>query len=182
MPKTLSSITQSKEDPNKNKRETISQPEQAEKSPVEVEVEQKVEKEAPPEITEIKEGAVTEEKSEAAAPAPAIPVQPSTKSPTLEKIEDILQEDLDDIYFQMPPAKQAEFRQAGEETANNIEVLLSGVKVKVKKILELITKWLKIIPGINQYFLRQEAKIKADKILDLKEQENITTQQDKNKI
>jgi hypothetical protein len=35
----------------------------------------------------------------------------------------------------------------------------------VKKILALIRDWLKLIPGVNRFFLEQEAKIKTDKIL-----------------
>ncbi|MFC1599049.1 hypothetical protein ACFL2U_03540 [Patescibacteria group bacterium] len=181
MPQNLSNLTKSQEDPNK--KEPITQPEKVEKPAVDIEVEKTVEKEAPLEVADLSEGVVTEEKQEAATPTAPVAVQPSTKSPTAEKIEDILEEDLEDIYFQMPPDKQAEFRKAGEETANNIETLLKDVKVKVKKVLELITKWLKIVPGLNKYFLQQEAKIKADKILELKEQGELPpSQEDKNKI
>ncbi len=103
-----------------------------------------------------------------AAPVPAMPV----KSPTLEKIEDILEEDLEQIYFQMPPQKQVEFNAVGQETAGKIEGILRGVKINVRKILELIIHWLKIIPGVNKFFLEQEAKIKTDEILKLKGEQN----------
>ena len=56
----------------------------------------------------------------------------------------------------------------GEETASKIAQLLEAAKVKTRKIFDLIVKWLRIIPGINRFFLEQEAKIKADKILRLK--------------
>ena len=36
-----------------------------------------------------------------------------------------------------------------------------------RKILKLIRSWLKLIPGVNKFFLEQEAKIKTDKIVDL---------------
>ena len=36
------------------------------------------------------------------------------------------------------------------------------------KIIDVIKKWLSIIPGINKFFLEQEAKIKTDKIMELK--------------
>lgn len=115
-------------------------------------------------------------------PTIAPPAISAVKSPALEKIEDILEEDLEQIYFQMPPEKQAEFNKVGIETATKIALLLGDVKIKVKKILELITAWLKIIPGVNKYFLRQESKIKTDKILELKDQGVVPITQDKNKI
>jgi hypothetical protein len=101
-------------------------------------------------------------------PAPIAAPQTPAKSPVLEKIEDILEEDLEQIYFQMPPNKQAEFNKVGEETASRINLLLRGVNVQVRKILDLIIRWLKIIPGINKYFLEQEAKIKTDELLKLR--------------
>jgi len=113
-----------------------------------------------------------------AAPAGAIPI----KSPVLEKIEDVLEEDLEDIYFQMPAEKQAAFKEVGEVTASKIAVLLGTVKVQVKKILSLIIEWLRIIPHVNKYFLEQEAKIKTDKLLDLKEQGEIPSAENQNKI
>lgn len=115
------------------------------------------------------EGSIEPERIEAPVPppAPVIP-QPQVKSPVLGKIEDILEEDLEQIYFQMPPNKQAEFNKVGEETASKISFLLQGVKIQVKKILELIIHWLKIIPGVNKFFLEQEAKIKTDELLKLR--------------
>jgi hypothetical protein len=38
--------------------------------------------------------------------------------------------------------------------------------------LKLIREWLLIIPGVNKYFLEQEAKIKTDKIQQLYEREH----------
>jgi len=101
------------------------------------------------------------------------------KSAALTKIETVLEEDLDQIYFQLPPEKQAEFRAKGEETASKIVSLMSQAKIQVKKILDLIMDWLKIIPGINRFFLEQEAKIKTDKILALKSE---TKPENQNKI
>lgn len=69
----------------------------------------------------------------------------------------------------MDAATQAKFKQAGEETAGKISILLQTAKVQVKKIVELIVAWLRIIPGVNSYYLEQEAKIKADKILTMRQ-------------
>lgn len=177
MAQKIQDITSKAEQPqNIIKPEVPMQPEK----PGQVEVEKKIEIESMP-----AEGAVETERQEAAVPAPLPPpsagAQPA-KSPTLEKIENILQEDLQDIYFQMPPDKQAEFREVGEETATKIEQMISGVKVKVKKILELIIHWLRIIPGLNRYFLEQEAKIKTDEILKLKKDQKKEKSWDPNKI
>lgn len=88
-----------------------------------------------------------------------------------EEIDDILEEDLKELYVSMPAEKQAEFRQKGEETRSKIRQLVSSAKVNAKKIFGLIRVWLKIIPGVNRFFLEQEAKIKTDKILFVTEEE-----------
>jgi ethanolamine ammonia-lyase small subunit len=116
------------------------------------------------------EGKIEEERREIGAISQPVPTAPqvTAKSPVLEKIEDILEEDLEQIYFAMPPQKQAEFNKVGEETATQINQLLQGVRVQARKILDLIVRWLKIIPGVNKYFLEQEAKIKTDELLKLR--------------
>lgn len=86
----------------------------------------------------------------------------------LKNIEKVLEEDLEDIYIKMDSSYQRKFKEKGEETARKINNLLKKTKVKVKKIVFLIKKWLLIIPGINKFFVEQEAKIKADKIIEIK--------------
>jgi len=85
-----------------------------------------------------------------------------------KRIENILAKDLEQIYLNLSLEKQKEFKLKGEQTAGEINKLLSQVKVKVKEVVNLIVRWLKIIPGVNQFFLEQEAKIKADEIIKLK--------------
>jgi hypothetical protein len=68
----------------------------------------------------------------------------------------------------MSPQEQANFKKVGEETVVKINKLLLETKVKVNKIVALIRKWLKLIPGVNKFFLEQEVKIKADKIMRIK--------------
>lgn len=127
------------------------------------------------------EQAVEKPKAEAAAetagtaPAPitvtlpkAAPEQASVKDPELVEIETILSEGLENLYKELPDNRKVEFKQKGEETANAIRVLLNSAKVKVTKIVDLIVKWLKMIPGVNKFFLEQESKIKADKLLEFK--------------
>ncbi len=88
-----------------------------------------------------------------------------------KKIDDILEDGLVELYMQIPKEKQLEFKQKGEETAGKIFILLRETKVKVKKILDLIVNWLSIIPGVNKFFIKQEAKIKTGKLLELKQKE-----------
>lgn len=90
------------------------------------------------------------------------------KTPLQQKIEEVLAQDLDKVYASMDEAQKKVFREEGERTAGKIEKIIQGVKVKTKKILDLIRQWLKLIPGVNKFFLEQEAKIKSDRILKLK--------------
>ncbi len=86
-----------------------------------------------------------------------------------KKIEKVLEKDLEHIYLSMLPEKRKEFKIAGEQTAREINKLLEKAKVKIKKIIGLIRKWLLMIPGVNKFFLEQEAKIKADEIMKIKD-------------
>jgi hypothetical protein len=103
-------------------------------------------------------------------PQPAAPPVAVQKNSEVVKIESILSEHLDDLYLMMTPQQQLAFREKGEETAGKIATLLQGAKVKIREILNLIRDWLKLLPGINKFFLEQEAKIKTDRILNLHEQ------------
>lgn len=98
-----------------------------------------------------------------------VPATNSFYQEQLKSIDNILAEGLHEIFLQMNPEKQKEFKKVGEETVVKISSLLQKAKIKVDKIVLLIRKWLKIIPGVNQFFLEQEAKIKADKIIRLKD-------------
>lgn len=85
-----------------------------------------------------------------------------------QKIEAILEEDLGDMYSSMDPNDQMKFKIKGEEVANSIvKIIYFESKIKVSKIISLIRSWLVLIPGINKYFLEQEAKIKTDRLLQL---------------
>lgn len=84
----------------------------------------------------------------------------------LHMIEDILSEGLDDVYRSLPAPDRAVFKNKGEEAARGIHRLIHDLKARAKNILGLIYGWLAVIPGVNRFFLEQEAKIKTDKILD----------------
>jgi hypothetical protein len=96
------------------------------------------------------------------------PVKSFQEKRALE-IDNILSEGLHDVFLKMGPVRQKEFKAAGELTASKISLLLDKGKVKVAKIIDLIKAWLQLIPGVNKFFLEQEAKIKADKIMSIKD-------------
>lgn len=130
-------------------------------------------------IQQEKEAVIPEEpKAEEERPSGVAPaIQPSAaperppgpKSETLIRIEKILEEDLEGTYATLDEPTRLRFRTEGERTATQIEQLIQRAKVKVKEILDLIRKWLLIIPGVNKFFIEQETKIKTDKIMALKE-------------
>ncbi len=87
------------------------------------------------------------------------------------KIEKILEENLNDSYQRLSPVAKQEFKLKGEQTAAQIRDMLKDTHVRVKKILQLVLDWLRMLPGINRFFLEQEAKIKTDRIIALKKRE-----------
>ncbi len=110
----------------------------------------------------------TDEPIATPAPAPLL-----VEKDRLEKeVEAILEEDLMDLYLKLPADQQAAFKAKGEETLGTIRQLLNTSKVNAKKIFSLIKEWLKMVPGVNKFFLTQEAKIKTDKILIVNNEEN----------
>ena len=118
------------------------------------------------------------ERSAAEVTVPVAPVQPvapvtptadMVQTPALrQNVERILSEGLEETFRTLDAEHQQAFKETGEVTAAKIETMLQSAKVQVIKIIELIMTWLKIIPGVNKYFLEQEAKNKADKLLRLR--------------
>lgn len=106
-----------------------------------------------------------------AAPAPVPAPAPRRKDPTVAGVEKILEDDLADTYAKMPPALQAKFRKEGERVTGKIVAMVRGAKFKAREVLTLITGWLKLIPGVNKFFLIQEAKIKTDRLAAMAEAE-----------
>jgi hypothetical protein len=87
-----------------------------------------------------------------------------------KKIEQIMEDGLGDLYNTMNYREQMAFKAKGEETAKSIfQLVYHKSKINVKKIIKLIRNWLKLIPRVNKFFLEQETKIKADKIIALAE-------------
>ena len=137
--------------------------------------EKKVETERPPMPEGEKTALVREETGK--KPMIAAVVHPITEKPvkseTLVKIEKILEEDLEGFYFSMPTEQRKLFKEKGEETASRILKMIETGKTVGRKILKLIRDWLKLIPGVNKFFLEQEAKIKTDRVVTLVEKKKI---------
>ena len=93
-----------------------------------------------------------------------------TDSPLHQLVESILEEGLEELYFSMDEKHQLKFKKKGEATASQIIKLIQSAKATFKKVFNLIKSWLKMIPGVNKFFIEQEAKIKADKILEIERQ------------
>jgi hypothetical protein len=107
--------------------------------------------------------------------APAVPVHSradkapaptgQVKSEFLLQVESVLADGLGDVYARMEQELKSKFKNKGEEIAQKIETIIAQGKTRLKQILSWIREWLKMIPGVNKFFLEQEAKIKTDKIL-----------------
>jgi hypothetical protein len=101
------------------------------------------------------------------------PVEPeeaapsAAADPTAASIETILSEDIFEHYRTMPPDAQLKFRKKGEDAVSELTAMMQGTVIKAKTVLLIIVGWLKLIPGVNKYFLEQESKIKTDKIIEL---------------
>lgn len=94
---------------------------------------------------------------------------PQVRDELTVKVEKIMEEGLADAYNELSPIERQEFKIKGEETALQIRELLKATHIKIKNVFKLLFSWLKLLPGINRFYLEQEAKIKADKIVSLHE-------------
>lgn len=124
------------------------------------------------------ESAILEDVSEAAGSVPvtAAPIPTAQQVKALEKdqvtveVENILEKDLKDIYSSLPDNLRPVFKTKGEETAQAISEMIKKASLRLGEVMDLILAWLKIIPGVNKFFLEQEAKIKTDRIFALSQE------------
>lgn len=117
--------------------------------------------------TEVKESAENTLQATNAKTTTVNTIPNPAEAQRIADIERILEEDLSEIYFQLSETDKTKFRTSGEQAAKDINVLLASATVTLKKIIDVITGWLKLIPGVSKFFLEQEAKIKADRLLKL---------------
>lgn len=124
------------------------------------------------------EAGVGKGQTSVAAPITAAAVPSEAQVAALEKdqitveVENILEKGLKDVYGNLPDNLKPLFKAKGEETANAISQMIKRTTVKIGDIMKLIFNWLRMIPGVNRFFLEQQAKIKADQILVLTDEIN----------
>ncbi|MFA6587555.1 MAG: hypothetical protein WCT08_00630 [Patescibacteria group bacterium] len=100
---------------------------------------------------------------------PTMPLPIAEEEKRVQEVEQILADGLQDLYMSLPPVEQQKFKIEGEKAAREVVGLLGQVKVKIDLIISVIRRWLSIIPGVNKFFIEQESKIKAQKLLLLKQ-------------
>ena len=123
------------------------------------------------EVKEVEDGEVVADESVQGTAQVVVDPLVAEDDRLTKEVESIMEEDFTDIFLSMPPDKQQEFKETGEETLSKIRQLLESTKINAKKIFQLLRDWMKIIPGVDRFFLEQEAKIKTDKILFISEEE-----------
>jgi hypothetical protein len=105
--------------------------------------------------------------------ATAEPIAPAAvieKDEITLEVEKILEAGLGDYVPDMPEEARQRFLKKGGEVAAQISVMVRTLNVQVSLVLKLLKEWLLTIPGVNKYFIEQEAKIKADRIMELANQ------------
>lgn len=129
---------------------------------------------------EARQEMAAEKKSEAfLEPAPTTVVAPqagqATQAPAQEAVKDevtievekILEYGLGDYIPDMPEEARERFLKKGGEVAAQLSVMVRTLNVQVSLVVGLIKEWLLTIPGVNRYYIEQEAKIKTDQIVEL---------------
>lgn len=94
---------------------------------------------------------------------------PVEKDQVTQEVEKILEDGLGEYIPDMPDEAREKFIKKGGEVAGEVSGMVRSMNVQVKRVLDLIRDWLLTIPGVNRYFVEQEAKIKTDRIVDLVE-------------
>ncbi|MBI2552830.1 hypothetical protein HYW17_06055 [Candidatus Uhrbacteria bacterium] len=123
---------------------------------------------AAPELPSHPESLEISGKGKAPPPLPALPTVPTApRDPVLAEIEEVLAENLQELYRDLPPDLKPSFKAKGEEIARAIREMIDSAKIRAGKILKFVRQWLRMIPGANRFFLEKEAAIKAQKIVTL---------------
>ena len=91
--------------------------------------------------------------------------------PTVVEIKKVLGQGLGPAYYQMDPQHQQHFLAEEETAALKIKMMLVTGRIRAKKIFKIVFNWLRLIPLVSTFFLKQEAKIKTDRILQLKDKQ-----------
>lgn len=105
--------------------------------------------------------------TEGALPAPEVIVETAPPDEVMTEVEKILEDGLGNFVETMPKDAQERFLAKGREVSTSIATMVRSFKVELRSVMHLVREWLMTIPGINRYFLEQEAKIKTDRIIKL---------------
>lgn len=151
------------ERPNREQREAVNPPEVFQTPEPVSEAERREVRDALRKAKEVPSAASTP----SAVPAPRI-ASGDPVSALVPEVQRVLAEGLYETYAHLPPSLQQKFKVEGERTATAVVQLLTEVRVRAARIIALIRRWLSLIPGVNRYYLEQEAKLKADAVLALK--------------
>lgn len=141
-----------------------------------------LQQEAPELVVESQEqeshSAVAEHASEQSAPVeqarvverpkitPVAQQQVIQKDPELVEIEELLANNMTDLFLALPDDRKQGFKQGGEAAAQSIRQLMHQGKATARRVFDIIRHWLRGLPMINRFFLEQEAKIKTDEVMD----------------
>jgi len=107
------------------------------------------------------------------APATTVTAAPSAvagKDEVVIEVEKILEDGIGPYFSSLPEDARPLFKKKGEEVAGQLSEMVRTFHFNLRRAYQLITDWLKTIPGVNKFFLEQEAKIKTDRILALMEE------------
>ena len=96
--------------------------------------------------------------------------QVAEKDEVTIEVEKILEAGLGEYVPDMPEEARQRFLKKGGEVAAQLSVMVRTLNIHVSLVVKLLKEWLLTIPGVNKYFIEQEAKIKADQIIDLADQ------------
>ena len=116
-----------------------------------------------------------EAEEEALPSAQHVAVAKAPKDPVLSEIENMLSTGLTEVFITLPEAVKQTFREKGEEAAIAVKMLFESGKATARRLFDIVLDWLKVIPGVNKFFLEQEAKIKTDTLLHYWEQRSAVT-------
>lgn len=111
-------------------------------------------------------------KEEASVKGSSTLIQPSAaqRDEIIIEVERVLEEDIGAFFAALPEDAKPLFKKKGEEAAREISDMVRNVRIQTRRVLQLIYAWLKTIPGVNKFFLEQEAKLKTDRIIQLAEE------------
>lgn len=113
------------------------------------------------------EGGGSEEQAPSASGGAARKTSAQKRDHVTVEVERILEAELGEYVDTLTPDEKDRFLRKGKEVSAVLADMVRNLRVHVKRALQLIRDWLMTLPGMNKFFLEQEAKIKTDRLLEL---------------